>query len=327
MYFLSLREINTGSTAVLSPQLYRYCAPQSHPVDWDNWQLTSAEPVDWAALRNVPHSHVCFVVHGFNVDRKRGSRSGGTIAQELDGPVTDLKPSVELSNADLVIPVLWPGDGFIAWSYFTAFTHAQEAGAKFAQFLLDPGFDADQVSFISHSLGARVVLQTIEQTLVLARRPLKFRFQKAILTAAAVDNDALDSGEFPNIASADGPTDIVVVSSMKDSILRTFFTIGDDVEGAMWDNYGGTGQALGRYGPALSPGSPVRAKTRWYDFQGRSNQGHDGYMPAPWEYPVGDKVPLAGWTCNIIRTWQFCHDMLEDRPSSVDPDWLAEKVI
>jgi hypothetical protein len=326
MYFLSFREIHTASTAVLSPTLYKFTPPTNRPVDWNKWQLTTAVPIDWSDLDKVDHSHVCFVVHGFNVDRKRGARSGAAISQEL-GPLGSLNPSLKLTDADLIIPVLWPGDGFIGWSYFTAFSQAHKTGEAFAKFLLNPGFDADEVSFISHSLGARVVLRSIDQTLARAKGRPKFRFNKTILAAAAVDTDALDSDEFPHISSQDGPSEIVVLSSMKDSVLRTFFTIGDEIEGAMWDNYDGTGRALGRYGPELSPGSRVRDKTRWYDFQGKANQGHDGYMPDHDRYPVEGNVAVSGWSTNIIKTWTFCGDMLDNQPSSVGMDWLSQKPI
>ena len=66
-----------------------------------------------------------------------------------------------MTGADLVIPVLWPGDGFIGWSYLTATQHSKATGARFATFLASAAFTAAEVSFISHSLGARVVLETV----------------------------------------------------------------------------------------------------------------------------------------------------------------------
>jgi len=284
--------------------------------------VTGAMAVNWRDLPDQRRGHVRFVVHGFNVDRKRGWRSGGALAQELHGP-PDLSPQINLSQPDMIIPILWPGDGFILWSYFTAFGQSNDTATKFATFLLDPDFDAQEVSFLSHSLGARVVLKTIDRTLEQAKAPLKFRFRQALLTAAAVDDTALDAREFKHVSSPEGPDDIVVLSSLKDDVLAKAFTLGDLVEGALWDNYQGSGRALGRFGPAFTAQSAAKSKTRWYAYSSRAGQGHDGYMPQPWE-PPATPAALPGWTNNVVKTTTAYRDLMSGVPVSVDPEWLTK---
>jgi hypothetical protein len=299
LYFLAFRDIASASTGVTAGEVYvlRDVAPA---MLWATVGLTGASWVPWDQVAGVFHGkRVCFVVHGFNVDAGHGIKSGGPAAQEFEA-LGQL--GLAMTAADIVVTVLWPGDGLIGWSWFTAFGHAETTGARFADFLTSSAVGAAEVSFISHSLGARVVLETITQT---DARNLGVVFDTAILTAAAVDDTALDA--YPTAAAA--LRRIVVISSTQDHILKLFFTLGDLAESVLWSSYDGDSRALGRFGPKFKTGSSAPAKTEWYEIRPAIGQDHGDYLPA------GGTAPLpGGWTDKRRKVSEWCRDLFDQRP-------------
>ena len=302
LYFLSFRDIAApGSLGVTAGEVYAL-TPMTAKVDWRKAELTGAQWVPWAQVSEVfRDKRVCFVIHGFNVPLSDGVRGGGPMAQEFEGlGIRALK----IAAADVVVPVLWPGDGIQGWSWLNAFHTSKTAGARFSDFLISSAFQAAEVSFISHSLGARVVLETVKQTL--ARRP-GFAFDTAVLTAAAIDDNALDDPEYA--PATNGLRRIVVLSSMKDTVLQTWFTIGSAIEGALWWGYHPTTRALGRFGPAFKPGSPGPAKTEWYEVRPGIGQDHGDYLP---DGNAG--LPTNGWSDKREKVGLFCQDVFDKQP-------------
>jgi hypothetical protein len=312
IHYLALRDIASSSTGVTAAEIYRQANVDNTLRDWSPVRLTAADWVPWDQVGGVfQGKHVCFVVHGFNVNTDHGVKSGGPAAQEYEnlGAL-----ALAMTSADMVVPVLWPGDGFgflgplapgISW--FTAFGHAMTAGQRFADFLLSRAFTAREVSVVSHSLGARVVLEAIAQAAARFSRPDEIRFSDAILMAAAVDDTILDQDRYASAIAA--LSRIVVLSSKKDSVVGTIFSVGDwgdglFVEGGLWRGYQGDSRGLGYWGPAFKPGSKARDKTEWYEVLPAVGQGHGDYLPAaqnpatpPW---------INGWSEKRDRTGQFC---------------------
>ena len=94
---------------------------------------------------------------------------------------------------------------------------ADRAGALLAPFL-DANFqDAASISFASHSLGARVVLATIENAAA-------GRCGSLTLMAGAIDDDCLNK-EFAAAAAKVGT--ISVLASKKDTVLSHLFPLGN----------------------------------------------------------------------------------------------------
>src|SRR5271165_2539401 len=95
---------------------------------------------------------VLFVTHGFNVNRADGRRALGF-----------WESWQSLPDSVVYVAVLWPGDS--AWipaiDYPIEGNEAIEIGNLLASFILKNLLGAASFSFASHSLGARVVLQTI----------------------------------------------------------------------------------------------------------------------------------------------------------------------
>lgn len=311
IYYLSFRDIGSDSTGVTAGEIYR--RPVDPKTDWTPEQLTGADWVPWDEVAGVfRRKRVCFIVHGFNVPLDHGVKTGGPAAQEYEA-LGEL--AVRMTGADMVVPVLWPGDGFIAWSYFTAFTHCKTTGARFADFLLSRAFSPDEVSFVSHSLGARVVLEGVSQAVQRVTPPQALQFGLAIMAAAAVDDNVLDTGAYQ--AGLAALPRVVVLSSMDDTVLDRWFVLGDAIEGALWDDYrdagGGDGRALGRFGPTFVDGSTVRGKTEWYEIT--DGQDHGDYLPEAY----GDPSPppyVNGWSDKRERVARFCDGIVANKPLS-----------
>jgi hypothetical protein len=319
LYYLSFRDVTSASDGVMPGELYRQ-ADVGDATDWSTALVGGGDWVPWDQVADIFRGkRVCFLVHGFNVSAVNAVRSCGQAAQAYEdlgaqapdstGALATL--ALDMAGADLVVPVLWPGDGFILWSYFTAFDHCAATGAKFAEFLRSSAFAAASVSFISHSLGARVVLETVSQTITLSGGTPRAPFDTAILTAAAVDDTALDTQGFRPVSGPAGLRRIVILSSMNDQVLANAFPPGDLVDGVLFAGYDPDLRALGRYGPAFAAASPAAAKSEWYDV--KTGQDHGDYLPA------SGPPPHLGWSAKSAAVGWFCRDVVDGSPFAEAP--------
>jgi pimeloyl-ACP methyl ester carboxylesterase len=212
--------------------------------------------------------------HGFNVNRSDG--------------IVDLSSwerLLSLPDSGMFVGLLWPGDSesLHALSYPAEPEHAMAAGAMVAAFVDSNFCNAASVSFVSHSLGARVILEAMSK--------LKLPVRRAILMAGAIGDDCLTS-EFadvpPKVAA------ITALASKEDGVLRWAFPLGDlaaeiiDHKHPWWES------ALGRFGPSGRPQhyqSPGQIPPEW-------DYGHGDYLrvdpPAPQVLPATTVVPLSG---------------------------------
>jgi Alpha/beta hydrolase of unknown function (DUF900) len=303
LYYLSFRDISApASTGVTAGEVY---VQRNMSAQFD-WQAAALGGKDWVAWDQVlpvfQGKRVCFVLHGFNVPLEAGVQSCGPAAQCYASMGA---PALGMINADVVVTVLWPGDGFIFWSFMTATTHTKAVGANFANFLASSAFQAREVSFISHSLGARVILETVSQTLAKGRSAQAPVFGTAILMAPAVDNDALDTP----YASATGPGGlkrIVVLSSPTDTVLSRWFVLGDVADRLLFQGYKGNTKALGLVGPVFAAGSTAQPLTEWYEIGG--GQNHGDYLPD------GSQLPDKVWGPRPTNVGEACQDVVDLTP-------------
>ena len=133
-----------------------------------------------------------------------------------------------------------------------------------------------RVSFVTHSMGARVALETVRAALAGGGRYTLPAFDTAILTAGAVADDIMDQADFADTVAAFRR--FVVVSSTADKVLSGFFPTGNAVEQALWRDDPGRDEALGLYGPRLKNGSAALLKTSWYRL---TDHDHSDYVPEP----------------------------------------------
>ena len=191
-------------------------------ADYASLPLTALE----AAIRG---RHVLIATHGFNVNRAEGIASLANWASLL-----------ELPNPSAFVGLLWPGDS--VWAHGLDYPDeakvADRAGALLAEFL-DANFqDAASISLASHSLGARVVLATIENL----NRPVR----RLTLMAGAIDDDCLNN-EFANAAVKVGT--ISVLASQRTRFSSHLFPLGNFFAGILDVGHPWWRGAVGRSGP------------------------------------------------------------------------------
>jgi len=181
---------------------------------------------------------VVLAVHGFNVSYQSGVHV-----------LARLEAEMALGEGWVFVGVLWPGDFWLpVVNYPWEADDAVRSGRRLARFLERPevGGRAQAFSFLSHSLGARVVLAAAE------RLPAG-RTRAICLAAAAADDNCLVAGH--NQARLhSGP--ITVLSSLKDKTLFLAYPLGDFFSDAVYDQDSPWKGALGRYGAQPEPAAP-----------------------------------------------------------------------
>jgi pimeloyl-ACP methyl ester carboxylesterase len=219
-------------------------------------------PAQFAA--RVAGQHLVVATHGFNVDRATGIVRLGA----WRGLYT-LPPQTEY------VGLLWPGDAQLlrVIDYPVEGTVAIDAGDKLADALNDHAARALSISLVSHSLGARVILQ--------AARRLARPVRVAVLMASAIENDCL-MREY-----TDATRNIVyinVVASRRDHVLQLAYPAGNLIGRLFMGSAPNLEVALGRDGPdpALLTeqlGNACQIHTAW-DFD------HGDYLPSGPGAPV-----------------------------------------
>jgi pimeloyl-ACP methyl ester carboxylesterase len=176
----------------------------------------------------------------------------------------------------------WPGDA--QWGFFdkldfliypTAVHTAVDAARDLEAMLLKLP-NLERVDFIGHSLGCRVVLETID---LLRKRSLP-KVGRVVLMAAAVPSEMLErGGRFFDLLMqlwSEG-IEIRVLHSLDDKVLHWAFPPGQSLAG----NSEASQRALGRYGPSvMMPGWSKTLKGITITGADHSDYWGDG-APAP----------------------------------------------
>jgi len=196
----------------------------------------------------------CIVmVHGFN-------NTDGEAAYAYDGfrrrQIESFGATLTALDAQLG-DTFWAGDADWGWfdfvdfgNYSIAIGHAHQAANELVA-LLERMPSLVEVDFIAHSLGCRLVLETIHLLVAAGGGP---RIRRVCLMAAAVPMEKLEPGGgfYETLAAlAANGTQLFVMHSRQDKVLHFAFPIGQAM--------GGPGErssrALGRDGPnPLMPG-------------------------------------------------------------------------
>jgi hypothetical protein len=217
----------------------------------------------WDALPALVHNKdVLLAAHGFNVSYEAGLLSLARLEQAL---------GLAGAASDLFLGVLWPGDWAIpAINYPAEDSIASHAGKLLGQFCNQSLAGARSVSFLSHSLGARVILEAI--------RGSSRRIRRACLTAGAVNSDCLNE----QYAAASRNCDqIVTLSSRSDLVLEFAFPPGDFLADILYPDHPQLEPALGRGGPA----PPIGGNVGPHEIPDDDGYDHGDY------FPPGDNSP------------------------------------
>lgn len=280
MLVLSFRDMSTARcSAVTTAAVYDIDPVDAATVWWNpppKYRLAMWDEVSAAVRRK----HVCFLIHGFNVNRDNGYTGLGVMAQEFAGkgvlPRASPPLNLLISDVDVVIPVLWAGDWYLPVNYPFLLPDIRLTARHFADFIWSSASRMRRVSFVTHSMGARVALETARAALAARDRYTLPAFDTAIFTAGAAPDDIMDQADFADTIAAFRR--FVVVSSSADTVLSGAFPWGNLAEQALWTDDPGSDVALGLHGPRLKPGSAALAKTTWYAL---TDHLHSDYVPAP----------------------------------------------
>ncbi|MBS0297824.1 MAG: alpha/beta hydrolase [Proteobacteria bacterium] len=227
-----------------------------HVVEADGTAPTLAfRPVSAAETAALARGKdLLLAAHGFNVSLQNGVRSMAWLEQSL-------KPS----GSELFFGILWPGDFWLpVVNYPFEGGPAMDSGRRVARFCNQQLGDAHSISLVSHSLGARVVLEALNTLAKPART--------VTVTAGAINRDCLNT----QYAAADrNALATSTLASKSDNVLKLAYPIGDLIADLLHDDHTPFTRALGYAGPA-SPIAPPVAPSQIPDKQG---YGHGDYFP------------------------------------------------
>jgi hypothetical protein len=256
--FFSFRTRPVGGAVNPYPQLYYDSDDRAQP-GWTLVPVTQQRAV-------FAGKSVLFAVHGFNVNQSSGSVSLGLLDKYL-----------ALVSPYLFVGVLWPGDSVIpVVDYPFEGSVAMDCGRRLAAFCNDVCSSAQSISFVSHSLGARLVLEAVSH---LARKA-----QSVCLTAGAINRDCL-LAEYASAAR--NCEQISVLASREDWVLKVAFTVGDPFADLLHDDHTPFQPALGSQGPSTPAPPQVRAPWQIGDTGADGDYGHSDYLPpkSPGKWP------------------------------------------
>lgn len=219
--------------------------------------------------RLAGESQLVFLIHGFDVSRKRGERSLSRFAETL--------PSAQ--NAG-VVRTLWPGDhGLRFLAYASEGEDADETARQLAKFIEWARIKRrTPLSFVAHSLGCRVALEAAKLLLGAG-----YTVDQVCLLAAAVDADSLASRDDYR-SCAENAGRLAVLSSRCDGVLRCLYPIGDLMQAFIYSD-DQPGLALGSRGPRPHRTRPFRKVPVpdgvWHvQIPDACRVGHRGYLPS-----------------------------------------------
>jgi hypothetical protein len=260
-YYVNLRAGPWG--AVCSPYLLGGDGLASPPA-------MTAPP--WGLLPGlVRGKDVLLAAHGFNVSYASGLASLAQLERAL---------GLDVSASDQFLGVLWPGDWAIpAVNYPAEDSIASHAGRLLGGFCNQWLGQARSLNFLSHSLGARVILEAIAAC--------SQRVRTACITAGAVNAGCL--GEEYARAAADCDR-ILTLSSRSDLVLQFAFPPGDFLADILYPDHPQFEEALGREGPER----PVAANVGPSQIADAAGYDHGDYFPPGSLQPP--TVPPAKWT-------------------------------
>jgi hypothetical protein len=243
-YFVNLRGSDYG--AVCSPYVLSGDSNLPSPL---------VKAVPWNAVPYiVKGKNVLLAAHGFNVSYEDGFHSLG-----------HLEDALAMRPDECFLGVLWPGDWAIpAINYPFEDRTASRAGTLLGDFCSRWLTSASTISFLSHSLGARVILEAIKASAIRPRR--------VCITAGAV-NSACLSEEYA--VAADTGAEIRTLASRQDLVLELAYPPGDLLGDLLDPDHPPFEPALGRGGPTRPYGSNIYPS----ETKPSPPYGHEDYFP------------------------------------------------
>jgi len=287
-YFIDVRADSAGGNPVADVSgvvIRKDMQPNPNP----------SQPLDAELVQAVQGRDVLLGTHGFHVNRATGISN-----------LSHWNEWLRLGDNGFFVGVLWPGDS--RWVPFIDYPfegdEAIRSGRVLADYLASKFAGANSLSFASHSLGARTMLEAIRSL------NQTFKLKALTLMAAAIDDTCL-VGEYQDAAQQMGK--ISVLASSCDDVLKWAFPAGNLASGIVTRGEPYWHGALGRYGPnpANQPANLWQTPNlpeNW-DFGHHSYINCDGNIDGPpaesGTFPLPLVVPPQETkTPASIRNWQ-----------------------
>ena len=208
----------------------------------------------------VEGRHMLFGTHGFNTSYRGGARQ-----------LAQFDRDIALGSRGVFFGILWPGDAAVPFiNYPFEAADAVECGRRLAALCNTRCATALGLSFVSHSLGGRLVLEAV--------RRLSRKARMMCLMAAAVDRDVLTNQYRAALRNCEH---VYVLSSTKDKILRIAYPAGDFLSDLFGDSDSPFRSALGLHGPRPAAGPDVDDNR----IPANPPCDHMGYMPGGSHWP------------------------------------------
>ena len=197
------------------------------------WTAHGARADQMLVAELAAESQVTFLLHGFNVSLTEGRQSLRRLAQLLEARVDGA-----------LVATLWPGDSRLgALSYSFEGDDADDTAEALKRFVSDNLSSGTRLSFVAHSLGARVALGAMQ-----GLADHGFEIDQVCLMGAAVDDDCLaNEAEYRHTIRR--AKRVGVLHSKADRVLRLAYPAGDLLQAFLFFWRDSPGLALGFHGP------------------------------------------------------------------------------
>jgi hypothetical protein len=238
-------------------------------------------------LRAEPR--ITFLLHGYNVNREHGRASLHRLAAHLAA-----------TQHEAVVAVLWPGDHWTrAASYSFGGRDADDSARALADYVSTYITRSTELSFVSHSLGARVVMETI-------KRLGAYRIRQVALMAPAIDDSSLANPSVYFMASSAAER-VAVLASRKDTILKYAYPAGDALQAFVFFWKDVVDLALGYHGPRKSKSYGIPANVYVEQIPDARAADHGHYIPGdpaqdiPGDPAIANRLSAARFADAILR--------------------------
>jgi esterase/lipase superfamily enzyme len=238
---------------------------------------TFVEVSEGDLAEEVRDRHIVVFVHGFRSPIKNVAPAYGKLQTEMER-----RGLIAPGNYDLAVGFLWPGFA-TRLGFFAAVPWANRSASFFREFVKILNGSAHTVDVQTHSLGARVALQSMAFE-------HEIWIDNLLLTAPAVDNESLEPAKEFNTA-LNSCRRCFVYHSEKDPVLKIGYRIG------------ALDRALGFKGPEHPSVIEADCPEVFVVDCAKVVTSHGGYRQSPefyghWERVLAD-VPLPRFTTLI----------------------------
>jgi hypothetical protein len=227
-------------------------------------------------------SSIAFLVHGFNVNRSDGKDSLLRFAANLPA-----------RSETAYVAVLWPGDHWSrAASYSFEGTDADDSARALTRYIGDVIRRGTNLSFVSHSLGGRVVMETVKRL-----NQAHYNIRQVCLLAPAIDDFSL-AHEATYLKAVPKAQRVAVLASRGDRVLKYAYPAGDLLQAFAYFWRDTFGLALGYRGPKERDGHAVPAQVYHLQIPDNRSSDHGHYLPA--EPPTLNQRSSVAFTSEVL---------------------------